>query len=68
MLYLAEGRFQVVLTPETKFEKDLLSNITPDAKVEILNGSFYSCQGGWDRHSNDDRSVIIVCDKKEGAN
>ena len=67
-IYIDNGRMQVVLTPETEFEKNLTKTIA-DAKasLEIMEGEFYECQGGWTRHSayqTQERSLIIVLDRQ----
>lgn len=54
-VYIEEGIVQLVLTPETEFEKTLLARAVPE-EVHILRGSFYGCQGGWTRMSQVSRS------------
>lgn len=66
-IYIEEGVQQVVLTPENKFEKDILKSLSEqDSEVVIRNGSFFHCRGGWVRHSEphiEDQSLLII--KKE---
>lgn len=72
-IYVEDGTTQVVLTPESDFEKDVLSKFEYGAaKVNLFHGSFYDCRGGWVRQSHyspssaiygegvrDDRSLIL---------
>lgn len=65
-IYIAKGRTQLVLTPETEFEKSICGKVEQGYQaVKVYNGSFYNCQGGWTRHGSDDSSLIIVMDLKE---
>ncbi len=69
-IYVEDGIVQLVMTPETKFEKNALSTFM-DQKLEakIFSGSFYDCRGGWVRqkeyypqaynYSDHDKSLII---------
>ncbi len=76
-IYIEDGTAQLVITPETEFEKNALSTMRQkplDAK--LFDGSFYDCRGGWVRqsthypsrmHGNDweskDNSLIIRVDE-----
>lgn len=77
---IIEGAKQIMLTPETDHEKESLSYINPDSKVNIVmkNGSFGDedshanyqidkCLGGYYRpfHSEDSIMFIIKDEKKE---
>jgi hypothetical protein len=33
-------------------------------EAEIYNGTFYKCQGGWNRQSENDCSIIIRIEQK----
>ena len=47
-IYIEDGTVQLVITPETEFEKNALSTFRDkplDAK--LFAGSFYDCRGGW---------------------
>ena len=47
-IYIEDGVVQLVITPESEFEKNALTTFTDkplDAK--IFAGSFYDCRGGW---------------------
>lgn len=74
-LYIEDGLEQIVLTPETKTESDILAKLDADDRtLSIKHGSFYECQGGWLRHTaasfssgmyspserRDDKSTMIV--------
>lgn len=72
-IYIEDGTVQLVITPETDFEKNALSTFRErplDAK--IFSGSFYDCRGGWIRQQgyfdnksyysgtdNNDKSLIL---------
>lgn len=66
-IYIEDGIVQLVITPETDFEKNALTTFREkplDAK--LFNGSFYDCRGGWTRQTefypnsrNQDNSLII---------
>ncbi len=61
-IYIEDGVVQLVITPESEFEKNALKSFEArPTEHEIYHGTFYRCQGGWDRHSNDkdDRSLMI---------
>lgn len=71
-IYIEDGVVQLVITPESDFEKSAISSFgrsSVDAKV--FSGSFYDCRGGWVRQSdyfgggvfhggdNNDHSLIL---------
>ena len=69
--YVDDGREQIVLTPESDFEKGILGKLREAAsnpsesprKLAIEMGDFYACAGGWTRHANHSReSLMIVLD------
>lgn len=48
--YMDEGREQIVLTPESEFEKAMLGKLhESNRQLSIHRGEFYACQGGWTR-------------------
>jgi hypothetical protein len=71
-IYIEDGVVQLVVTPESDFEKNALSTFQDkplDAK--LFAGSFYDCRGGWVRQSgyynrmyegadNNDKSLILT--------
>lgn len=72
-IYIEDGTVQLVITPESDFEKNALTTFREkhlDAK--IFAGSFYDCRGGWIRQNdyspqnylggreNEDKSLIIT--------
>lgn len=68
-IYIEDGRSQLVLTPETGFEKGIVSQAEKrEQQVNVYTGSFYECQGGWMRQevnlNDDDKSLIIVMSVK----
>ncbi len=47
-IYIEDGTVQLVITPETDFEKNALTTMREkplDAK--LFDGCFYDCRGGW---------------------
>jgi|SRR5262245_9775377 len=66
-IYIEDGLLQVVITPESEFEKRALSTLeNKPLEAQIFSGSFYDCRGGWVRqtayHSNyssGDTSLIL---------
>ena len=69
-IYIEDGLVQLVITPESEFEKNSLSifNEKP-LSAELFSGSFYDCRGGWKRQSsfypngldnNRDKSLILT--------
>lgn len=51
-IYIEDGVVQLVLTPESDFEKNVLKEFkNKDLKTEIFSGTFYDCRGGWVRQS-----------------
>jgi len=69
-IYIKEGRTQLVLTPETDFERGVVSSVDKgEHDVKVYLGAFYDCQGGWSRQraplsARDDESLIVVMDIK----
>lgn len=71
-IYIEDGVVQLVLTPESDFEKAALRSFE-DKPLETLvfAGTFYDCRGGWVRQSQhypgamhgltarEDRSLIL---------
>lgn len=79
-IYIEDGIVQLVITPETEFEKNAMQTFREkplDAK--LFDGSFYDCRGGWVRQSAYTRgttygnywdstdSSLILCVRKDGA-
>lgn len=80
-IYIEDGVVQLVITPESEFEKDALKAFEHKGEIEarIFSGSFYDCRGGWvrqngyfepcspyeSRRDNNDRSLILVNKPKE---
>ena len=62
-VYIEDGLTQLVLTPETDFEKSVSEKIV-EGNVTIKRGGFYRCVGGWVRE-NDPSSIMIVVENKQ---
>jgi hypothetical protein len=59
-IYISEGITQLVLTPESDWEKSIISQVSQgEQQAHIYRGSFYECQGGWVRHGYSDDSLIL---------
>lgn len=51
-IYIEDGVTQLVITPETEWEKSALKTMGKDGvKAEIFRGTFYDCRGGWVRQT-----------------
>lgn len=76
-IYIEDGTVQLVITPETEFEKRALETFRDkpiDAK--LFSGSFYDCRGSWIRqqtyrephfssnYDKTDQSLILRMDTK----
>lgn len=79
-IYIEDGVTQLVITPETEFEKNALKSMKKESiEAKIFHGSFYDCSGGWVRQtanlerggrydgssSSADNSLIIQAKEKE---
>lgn len=69
-IYIEDGTVQLVITPESDFERSALKSIeNKPTETQIFSGAFYDCRGGWVRQTsfyhgsyssdNTDRSLII---------
>lgn len=62
-IYVENGRTQLVLTPETDWEKQATKSISDNpTNLQVHKGSFYACQGGWIRQGSglvDDESLML---------
>jgi hypothetical protein len=76
-IYIEDGTVQLVITPETDFEKNALSTFQDhELEAKIYSGSFYDCRGGWVRQAgyfqrgyegvdNNDKSLIMTIKTNE---
>lgn len=52
-IYIEDGTIQLVLTPESEFEKNAMSSFDgAELTAKIFTGSFYDCRGGWVRQTS----------------
>lgn len=70
VIYIENDVVQLVVTPQTRFEKNTLSLFEEQPlEVKIFQGSFYDCRGGWIKqdqfHSDSDRSIILTIKKSQ---
>jgi len=76
-IYIEDGVVQLIITPESEFEKNALSSFqNKEVETKIFSGSFYDCRGGWVRQSNcftnsyfqdsdrNDESIILKINKE----
>ncbi len=62
-IYVEDGTTQIVLTPETDFEKHIVEDFDFEkSSIKTFKGNFSDCQGGWVRQYNNQDSIIIKCD------
>lgn len=78
-IYIEDGVVQLVITPESDFEKNALRSFDNNPlEAELFAGSFYDCRGGWTRQTevprplhgidkNTDRSLILRMKPKQNA-
>ena len=83
-IYIEDGVVQLVITPESEFEKNALSTIQDKPlDVKVFSGSFYDCRGGWIRQSkyfneneavyggnsnSNDQSIILRVEEQKSTN
>jgi hypothetical protein len=49
-IYIEDGTVQLVITPETEFEKDAMKTFGDGSlEAKMFRGAFYDCRGGWVR-------------------
>jgi hypothetical protein len=78
-IYIEDGTVQLVITPESDFEKDAMRTFYGcDVSANMFSGSFYDCRGGWVRQSeynqhmsslsadSGDKSLILRMQTKAG--
>lgn len=68
-IYIEDGVVQLVITPESDFEKSSLRAFEDKPmNAKIFSGSFYDCRGGWVRQKGhystefgdgNDKSLIL---------
>lgn len=63
-IYIEDGRTQIVLTPETDWERNACAGLKDGVQLDVKQGSFYHCQGGWIRQGSDDRSIMLTIIKE----
>jgi len=64
-IYVADGVTQLVITPETAFEKESVAQFEKKSlSVKIMSGSFYECHGGFVRQGSDQSLILRVDDDK----
>lgn len=61
-LYIEDGLEQIVLTPESKVEGNILGKLHDGMlELSLRKGSFFECHGGWMRHDKQGgESTMIV--------
>ncbi len=77
-ILIIDGAKQIMLTPETKHEKEALKYIEPGESYKVVakRGSFtdgdeklgmeiYECQGGYYRAKEDTESIMFIIKPKQ---
>ncbi|MCM8529026.1 MAG: hypothetical protein NE327_21060 [Lentisphaeraceae bacterium] len=61
-IYIEDGLYQLVITPETEFEKNVVSTMQNKGllKAEINRGYFSECNGGYVRQFDKNQSIILT--------
>lgn len=62
-IYIEDGVTQLILTPDTEWEKAVLEKIKV-GEFQIHRGEFYYCQGGWHRQGGSQNSLMILMEKE----
>jgi len=66
-IYIESGMLQLVITPESEFEKNAICMFAEDSRplgvmdgtkldAVLFRGSFYDCRGGWARQASYSRN------------
>lgn len=51
-IYIEDGVVQLVITPESDFEKNALKSFQDKPlEAQLFSGAFYDCRGGWTRQT-----------------
>lgn len=60
-----DGNMQLVLTPETDFEREVVEKYGKNFnRVQFFKGNFLDCQGGWTRgYSSEDSLMLRIKDE-----
>ncbi len=59
-IYIEDGIVQLVITPESEFEKNALSSFEQkELDAKVFSGTFYDCRGGWIRQTEHYSSHMI---------
>ena len=64
-LYVENGVTQIVLSPDTEEERDILRRFENSKVDRVYWGTFGKCEGGWYRFYEDDTSLIFLLEGKK---
>lgn len=66
-IYIEDGTVQLVITPESDFEKDAMRTFGDgEIYAKMFRGSFYDCRGGWVRQSQYNAHLHdLSCDRED---
>lgn len=59
-IYIEDGVAQIVLTPESEWEKRVVEGIKTGDTFQVMRGRFYECVGGWNRTDRSGDSSLIL--------
>lgn len=62
-IYIEDGVTQLILTPDTDWEKAVLAKIEV-GNFKIYRGEFYYCNGGWHRQGSGKDSLMLLMEKE----
>jgi uncharacterized protein with PhoU and TrkA domain len=66
--YMENDLEQIVLTPESKYERDMLGKLHDGTRVlSIKRGRFFENVAGFVRHDTIDESTMLILRSKERA-
>lgn len=60
-IYVEDGVTQIVLTPVTAFEKEVLARLSREevTQLRVVKGAFYTCPEGLERFGGDDQCLML---------
>ena len=64
-IYSEQGIFQIIITPENKYEEKILEMFKDYKPVKTFWGNFSECTGGYFRQYQESDSLILLLDKRE---
>lgn len=68
-IYIEDGTVQLVITPESEFEKAAMKSFGGPGELEaqLFQGAFYDCRGGWVRQKPQYNAMRLDSDADNDA-